>query len=347
MKVLHAALALMVAAVLLGGCGGGDEATADKRLECPRKTAAETPGKQSQPPRKAWLSLHRNTGPEVVGILMAEKHGYFDDAGIELTATVGYRPAAALQYVQDESIEFGLAQQPQVVMARDKGAPIIAVGALISRPTATMIWLKKSKIEEIADLEGKTIALPGLSSQEAFLENILGEAGLTLEDVELRRVDYDLVSALASGRADAIFGGSWNVDGAALEARGLEPVITRVESLGIPAYEELVVVARGDRVARDPRLIRDFMSAVARGTAAAIENPEEAARVAGEGGEVDPALGPRATRAGVQATLPLLAEAGCMDPDQATELIDWMREEGQIKRELPASAVLTNRYVTP
>ena len=347
MKVIHAALALMVAAILLGGCGGEDEATADKRLECPRKTAAETPGKQSQRPRRVWISLHRNAGPEVVGILMAEKRGYFDDVGIELTATVGYRPAAALEYVQDESIEFGLAQQPQVVMARDKGAPVVAVGGLISRPTAAMIWLKKSKIEEIADLEGKTIAFPGLSSQEAFLESILAEAGLTLEDVELRRVDYDLVPALVSGRADAIFGGSWNVDGVALEARGLEPVITRVESLGIPAYEELVVVARDDRVARDPRLIRDFMSAVALGTAAAIEDPEEAARIADESGEADRALGRKATKAGVEATLPLLAEAGCMDPDQATDLIDWMHEEGQIKRELPASAVLNNRYVTP
>jgi ABC-type nitrate/sulfonate/bicarbonate transport system substrate-binding protein len=72
-----------------------------------------------------------------------------------------------------------------------------------------------------------------------------------------------LVSALLSGRADAIFGGSWNVEGIELESRGAEPVITRIQDLGIPDYEELVMVARSDLVADDPRLIRDFMSAVA------------------------------------------------------------------------------------
>ena len=42
--------------------------------------------------------------------------------------------------------DFGVTQQPQVALARKTGHPIVAVGSLISQPTAAMIWLKGSKI---------------------------------------------------------------------------------------------------------------------------------------------------------------------------------------------------------
>ena len=68
-----------------------------------------------------------------------------------------------------------------------------------------------------------------------FLQSFLARGGLTLDDVEVRRVGYELVSALTDGEVDAIFGGSWNIEGAVLEARGLKPVITRFEATASPA----------------------------------------------------------------------------------------------------------------
>jgi putative hydroxymethylpyrimidine transport system substrate-binding protein len=345
MRLPWGVLALMAAVVLLIGCGEERETTADERLECPRRSAVETPGELPRKSREISISLNRYRGPENVGILMAERRGYFDDLGLAVTVTTGITPEAPARYVQERGVDFGLAQQPQVVMAKEKGAPIVAVGALVPRPTTAMIWLEKSRIEGVADLEGKTIAFPGLPSQRAFLENLLGNAGLTLEDVETRRVGRDLVPPLVDGRADAIFGGSWNLEGAELEARGLKPVITKVVSLGIPAYEESVVVARADRVAEDPRLIRDFMSAVARGSTAAIEDPEQAVRLIERNVETNPSTGRKATEAGIEATLPLLTETGCMDPQQAVELVNWMQEQGMIRRAPTASELLTNLYV--
>jgi ABC-type nitrate/sulfonate/bicarbonate transport system substrate-binding protein len=335
------------AAILLLGCGGGGEETTVKRTVCPPKALAETQGKRPQGTRTAWISLDRYTGPESVGILMAEERGYFDDLGLALTVINASTPEGPIGYVEEGFVDFGVAQQPQIALAKDEGASIVAVGALVPRATEAMIWLEGSKIDEVADLAGKTIAFPGLPSQRFFLEGILEEAGLTPEDVELERVGNELVPALVSGRADAIFGGFWNVEGAALEARGLEPVITRVGNLGISAYEEAVVVARANPGAGERRLISDFMSAVARGNAAAVEDPEKAVQLIEQEVGDDPAVGRKATEAGVAATLPLLSGTGCMDPAQATELVDWMREEGQVQRELPPSELLTNAYLEP
>jgi putative hydroxymethylpyrimidine transport system substrate-binding protein len=198
----------------------------------------------------------------------------------------------------------------------------------------SMIWLKESKIAGLAGLRGKTIAFQGLPFEEAFLKAVLRRAGLTPADVKIKqtiaRAQFKLVPELASGRADAIFGGSGNVEGVELEARGLEPVVTPARQLGVPDYDELVVIARRDRVAKEPELFRRFMAAVRQGTATSIEDPETAteAVVAGLEGEGYDEVNPSTVEAGVEASLPLLSRTGRIDQAQEDRLLDWMRAEG-------------------
>jgi putative hydroxymethylpyrimidine transport system substrate-binding protein len=278
-----------IAAFLLPACGGGGEAEtgAGGKASKPAGGSAQK-ASQRQPaqddarkagPRKAWLTLNGYHGPVNVGILTAAERGYFDDVGIELTITSPVVPENPLGYVAEGSVELGISPEPQVVMEKEKGAPVVAVGSVLPRSTESMIWLEKSKIRDLADLKGKTIAIPGVPYQRAFLEILLAKAGLTLEDVKVKRVSFDLVPALVSGQADAIFGGTWNLEGTDLEARGLEPVVVRTRSLGIPDYDQLVLIARPAFVEKEPDLIRDFMSAVARGTIAAIEDPKAAVQL--------------------------------------------------------------------
>ncbi|HWO47567.1 MAG TPA: ABC transporter substrate-binding protein [Solirubrobacterales bacterium] len=331
MKASPAWMVLMVVAVLLAGCGEGGEATAGKSMKCPPEADAEQGGKPPRPKREVFISVNRYVGAESAGILMAQERGYFADAGLEVTVTDALTPNGPLSYVLGEVVDFGVAQQPEVVMAEKNGAAVIALGTLASRPTAALIWLRRSKIEEVSDLEGKTIAYSGIAFQRAFLQILLEEAGLTLKDVELLDVGHGIVPALVSGQADAAFGGTANVEGAVLEGRALEPVVTPVEDLGIPPYNDLVVITRSDRAAPDARLARAFMSAVARGNAAAVEDPREAVRAIEKNLEGDPNLGRKATEASVEATLPLLSPTGCIDLDQEAQLIDWMSEQGLIR----------------
>jgi putative hydroxymethylpyrimidine transport system substrate-binding protein len=332
-------LAMVVAAVLVIGCGkGGSTETAEKRPQ---------PDPES---RLVEITLDGYPSVENVGIFMAKKRGYFADVGIKVAPTTPVTPLNVIGYVTQGAVDLGISHQPQVVMAKEKGASIIAIGSLVEQPTMAMIWLKKSGIDGIADLKGKTVAIVGFPFEVDFLQSVLARAGLTLDDVKLERVSYELVADLASGRADAIFGGSWNVEGAELEARGLEPVITRVQDLGIPPYDELAVIGRPDRLSRDSSAIRDFMSAVARGTAAAIEDPEAAAKTIAAARarfEYSNAPPPKLMQGAVKAALPLLSKTGHMNPAQADHLVDWMVEEGLIQRALPASALLTNQFVEP
>lgn len=316
------ALAVGLAAVFLAGCGGGGETEAPKLLQ----------------PVNVTLDGWR--GPQAAGILMASVNGYFAEAGLHVTILHPGAPSLSIHYVVSGADQFGVTHEPEAVLAKERGAPIAIVGSLIPQPTAAMIWLKQSKIGGVADLKGKTIAIPGYSFQKDFLRTFLAQGGLKLSEVKVKNLGYKAVSGLAGGRVDALFGGTWNLEGAELEARGLDPVITRVEEPGFPPYDELVVVARGDRVAKDPQLIRRFMSSVTRGTAAALEDPEEVVKAVEGFNESNPETSPKALRAQVKATVPLLSKDSQVSSSQARGLIDWMYEEGMIQRKVPVEALL-------
>jgi putative hydroxymethylpyrimidine transport system substrate-binding protein len=308
MRVVWWVLALAVAAALLAGCGGGDE-TETAASEASRAEGAKKPQKR----KTVAVTIDGYANPENVGLLMAEERGYFADAGFDVDLTTPVIPPRPLRYLAEEVIDLAVSHEPQVARSQKHGLSIVTVAGLLPQPTAAMIWLKKSGIGDIADLKGKTIAYEGLPFQEGFLRKILARAGLTLADVKVVDAGYEMVPDLISGRADAIFGGSWNVEGVELESRGLEPVVTRVEELGIPPYEELVLAARRESLAEDPEWIRDFVDAAARGTEAAIEDPEAATEAVLEGSaERDPDIDPKdkadrkAAEATVEATLPLL-----------------------------------------
>jgi ABC-type nitrate/sulfonate/bicarbonate transport system substrate-binding protein len=338
--------ALIVAAVLLGGCGGGQTAVDTTLSTTTREARPEFAGKPSPTfPRQLHVSLDGQMNPADIAILMAVEKGYFNDVGLTVFTGIPVFPRRPVSYVAAYTDDIAVAQQPQVAVAKDHGAPIVAVGSLISQPTAAMIWLKESGIRGIADLRNKTIAVPGIPYQEEMLEFILEKAGVSPDEVEVRQFGYKTLPALLHGKADAIFGGSWNLEGAALRERGERPVIKRVQELGVPAYDELVVITRADRAAREPQVVRKFMSALSRGVAAVKREPVAAARLV----ETTPhefVLGKKETNAQVRATVPLLSPTGHIDRDQADKLLAWMHEEGMIQRQPPVSEAFTDEYLS-
>lgn len=329
------AVVMIVGALFAAGCGGGSS----------EPESGKSQQEASRPLRDLTVTLDGAEGPENVGILMAQQRGYFADANLSVSIFSPVLPARPVSYVVTKQDDLGMAQEPQLALAKAKGVPIIAVGSLVHQPSAALIWLKKSQIGSIADLKGKTIAIPGVPFQKKFLENLLASHGLTPGDVKVKSVGYGTVPVLVSGRADAIFGSS-NLEGVELEARDLKPVITRLQSLGVPPYDEFTIVARDDLVEKDPRLIQDFMSAVARGTAAAIEDPEAAVDAIEEAGLGGLHVNRKTLEAQVAATLPLLSKSGYMYPEESIRLTDWMRDEGMMAKSPRPPEMLTNEFAS-
>jgi putative hydroxymethylpyrimidine transport system substrate-binding protein len=283
--------------------------------------------------------------PDHAGIYEALDRGYFRDAGLDVSAQAPSDPSAPIREVAAGRVDLAISYEPEVLLARDQGLPVKAVAALVPTPLTSLIWDKDSGIKNVKGLRGKTIATAGIPYQDAYLKTILQRASLTTGDVNVVDVQQGLLPAVLSGRADAMLGGFLNVEGVDLRLRGKDPTVIPVDRLGIPTYDELVLVANSDRLGDESQNIRLFIAALERGTKAAVADPAGATRAILDAGK---GLDPKVTAAEVRKTLPLLLPKGgghpygYMDPKEWQRFAHFFADHGIIKA-LPATGdVLTN-----
>ncbi len=313
--------ALVGACVALGACGG--DAASDESFD---------------------VMLDFVVNPDHAGIYMAEEQGYFEDAGLDVTLRVPADPAAPIKQVAAGQVDLAISYEPEVVLARDQGLDVVAVAALVNGPLTSLISLPDAGIEEPADLEGGTVVTAGIPYQSAYLQTILEGAGVDPDSVEEVNVGFNLQPPILSGRAEAMLGGFLNVEGVQLEAEGEDPRVVPVDELGVPPYDELVLVADGERVREDPGQIEDFIAALARGTEEAVADPAAATdAIVTAGDRLDAEL----TREQIDATLPLLAAEpgrpyGYMDPAEWQAFGNYLEAEGQTEAAPNADELLTN-----
>jgi putative hydroxymethylpyrimidine transport system substrate-binding protein len=314
LRIAAAALVLLALAVAFAACGAKSEEGGGERE-----------------PFSLTLDFYPN--PDHAGIYMAQKLGYFEEAGLDLSIQAPSDPSAPLKQVAAGRTDLAISYEPEVVLARQQGLGVVAVAALVNRPLTSLIWLKESKIKGVGGLKGKTIATAGIPYQDAFLKTILARVKLTPEDVKSVNVGFGLLPALVGGSAQAMLGGYTNVEGVDLRERGKAPVVTPVDQLGVPTYDELVFVANRKALEEDPEKIRLFLAALQRGTEAAAESPGAATKAITE---ANPDLEPKLAAAEVKATLPYLSAReegrpyGYMDPKRWEAFAGWMRDNGLI-----------------
>ena len=294
------------------------------------------------------LTLDFYPNPDHAGIYMAQKLGYFREAGLDVSISAPSDPSAPIKQLAAGQTDLAISYEPEVALAREQGLDVVAIGALVNRPLTSLIWLRKSGVKGVGDLKGKTIATAGIPYQDAFLKTILARVHLKPEDVKSVNVGFGLLPALVGGSAQAMLGGYLNVEAVDLRERGKAPVVTPVDKLGVPTYDELVLVARRRRLEEDPEAFRLFLAALERGTNAAAERPAAATKAILEANHD---LEPKLTAAEVKATLPLLAARvkgrpyGYMDPGQWSTFVGWMRDNGLIESLPTSRELLSDAYL--
>jgi putative hydroxymethylpyrimidine transport system substrate-binding protein len=324
-----AAIALLALALGLAACGEKSE-----------------DGTTTAQPLSLTLDFYPNA--DHAGIYMAQKLGYFEEAGLDVSIDTPSDPAAPLKLVAAGQSDLAISYEPEVALAHEQGLDLVAIGALVNRPLTSLIWLGKSGIKGVGDLEGKTVATAGIPYQAAFLKTILSRVKLSPGDVKEVNVGFGLLPALLGGSAEAMLGGYSNVEGVDLRQRGKDPVVTPVDKLGVPTYDELVLVANRKNLEADPDKYRLFLAALQRGTEAAVKQPNAATKAILE---ANTGLDPKLTEAQVEATLPLLGAPpqghpyGYMDPAEWNTFAGWMRDNGLIQSLPEAGELLSNSYL--
>jgi putative hydroxymethylpyrimidine transport system substrate-binding protein len=286
--------------------------------------------------------------PDHVAIYEAEARGYFKQVGLDVRTHVPSDPAAPIKQVAAGRADLAISYEPEVLLAREQGLPVVSVAALVQRPLTSLIATRKSGVRSVKDLRGKRVGTAGIPYQAAYLKTILERAKVPRSSVKETNVGASLLPAMLSGKVDATLGGFWNVEGVELRQRHTDPAVIPVDRLGVPDYDELVFVANADRLddARDD--LRLFVAAVARGADEARKDPAGATKALLSANED---LKAKRARASVRLTIPTLFPRpsdrpwGYMDPVAWRNYGGWMVDNGLLKDLPDIQEAITNELL--
>jgi len=327
-RILIALLAALGAAAL-AGCGEKEETTS------------------APPSSQVRLMLDYYPNADHAGIYAAQGTGAFERAGLDVELVTPSDPAAPLKLLAAGKVDVAISYEPELLLARDQGADLVSIGALVQRPLTSIMALPKGKVRSVADLEGKTVGTAGIPYQSAYLKTILDEAGVDPASVREVNVGFNLVPAMVSGKVDATLGAFWNVEGVELQRAERDPVIIPVDEAGVPTYDELIFVVRAETARERGPYLRAFLRAVAQGHEALRENPQAGIRPLLE---ANPDLDRADTLAEVEATLPAFFPEddelpfGWQDAAAWGRYGRWMVDNGLLEKP-PLPRSLTNEFL--
>mgnify|MGYP000931302356 CR=1 FL=1 len=166
----------------------------------------------------------------------------------------------------------------EAAVAASNGRELVVIGGYYQRYPVQVIVSQDSPVTTLADLRGRTVGLPGRSGETWYgLRLALDTAGLSQDDVTVQETGYTQVSALMTGKVDAIVGFSNNdavqLGQAGFPVRGLDVAQT------VPLLGASIVTSASVLAARRAELA-DAVVATARGMSAFVEDPDAAVEAA-------------------------------------------------------------------
>jgi putative hydroxymethylpyrimidine transport system substrate-binding protein len=329
------AVAIAALAAGVSGCGEKSESAPD-RVE----------------PHDFELALDWFPNPDHVAVYESLDEGYFEDVGLSVKPRVPSDPAAPIKQVAAGRVDLAISYEPEVFLAREQGLPVIAVGALVQRPLTSLMAIARKRIDSARDLEGKRVGTAGIPYQSAYLRTILERARVKPSSVKETSIGASLLPAMLSGKVDATLAAFWNVEGVELRQRARRardgPTIIPVDRLGVPDYDELVLVANQDQLDEKRDDLRLFIGALAKGAQQARRDPRDAAQALLDANRD---LKPKTTRESVRLTLPALFPErsgkpwGYLDQQQWRTYGAWMFGHELLEQRPRASDALTNELL--
>ena len=283
-----------------------------------------------------------------VGIYQALAAGDFEKAGLNVHIQVPSDPALPLKLLEAGKTDVAISYEPEVMLARDKGEALVSVAAIVQEPLTSIVSIGSKHIRTAADLRGKRIGDAGIPYQHAYLTTILSRAHVPAGSVKETNVGSDLVPAMLSRRVDATLGAYWNYEAIQLQRMHKHPNVIRMDQVGVPTYDELVVVARKSTVVNHPDELRRFVQALGRGYAAVRRDPQAAVNNLVK---ANPGLDAGFQLASVKATLPAFFPSDSSKPwgwqsaSQWNAYGQWMLDQHLISNPNAVADASTNELL--
>ncbi|MGN7870737.1 ABC transporter substrate-binding protein [Paracoccus sp. 22332] len=281
------------------------------------------------------LMLDWFVNPDHAPIIVAKELGFFAEAGLTVDITAPADPSDPPRMLASGQVDLAVGYQPQLHLQVHEGLPLTRIATLVATPLNCLTVIADGPVQSVADLKDRKVgySVPGMET--ALMGAMLDRAGLTLDDVELVNVGWSLSPALMTGQVDATLGGFRNFEMTQMRLEGAEGRCLFVEEQGIPAYDELILLANPETM--DPDATARFVAAMERGAHYILNHPDQAWRVFRD---AHPDLDDELNRQAWAATLPRFSQSpGAVDHGRYARFEAFLRDAGLIDGVLPVSAL--------
>lgn len=326
-----AGLGLAGATALTGCAGGGVGAPAGS-------------GKTQGGLTKVTFALDWTPNTNHTGIYVAQKKGYYKDAGLDVEILQAPENGAD-PLVAAGDAQFGVTFQDTMAayVSGDAALPVTAVAAIIQHNTSGIISMKDKGITSPAKMAGHTYATWEMPIEQGVIQRCVEADGGDFSQVEMvPSTVTDEVTALSTDQVDSIWI-YWAWAGEKCRLAGLDTNYFAFADIdAVFDYYTPVIIANNDLIESDPDTVKAFMDATRAGYEDCIKDPDGAAEILLEAApELESEL--------VHASQAYLADQyqadasswGEIDPQRWDAFFAWVSEQGFAPKIEPGAGMTT------
>jgi len=211
---------------------------------------------------------------------LAIDEGFFAEAGLSVEISAGQGSLDAIPKVATGAFPVGFADINSLIKFLDQnpGAPVTAVMMVYDKPPFAIVGRKSLGVEAPSDLEGRVLGAPPPDGAWAQFPIFAAENGLDTDAITVEPVGFPTREPmLAQGEVAAVTGFSFSSYLNLVRLGVPEDDISTIlmADHGVDLYGNAIIV-NTDWAAENGELLTGFLTAVAKGWAAAIADPAAA-----------------------------------------------------------------------
>jgi NitT/TauT family transport system substrate-binding protein len=201
----------------------------------------------------------------------AKAQGWYEKAGIDLSIEAGKGSGVSSLKVGSGGSPFGVADLATMLVARSKGADVVAVMSIYAITGQTFYWLKSYGINGPKDFPGHKIGNPPGDASRVMWPAFAKAVGIAPDSVSFVNVGPTAKIPSLKSHAVDIISDFYNEHDQKVIEFGNDLSFLNWKDIGLNPYGNSLVV-NGDFMAKNPKLTEDFVKITQKAFAACVAN---------------------------------------------------------------------------
>lgn len=299
-------------------------------------------------PAKLTFQLNYPAAGYNAGYELALQKGFYKDAGLDVTIEPGNGSQITAQLVAAGKADIAFADSAPVMKLISQGAKIKILATILQGNPNQVTALKKTGLKSVADIKGKSVAIPNGGSQVAMFPLILAANGLKESDIKAVNMPPDsMVPSLMQGTVDVILG-SVDAFGITLKNMGVETDNFLFIDSGAPTVSTSIIASESF-LAAHPDQAKAFVAASLKGWYATIDDQQAGIAALKK---TFPDANEKLAPGQIDATVFLMCVnrakfVGKATPEQWTDTVSILSKVGVLPADIPATNYYTYDFLPP